>query len=1111
VAGGSPCQAVYDPKVVAGSSMGAVLFTDLVGSTELMARLGDTAFDRFRSEHFAILREAVAACGGVEVKTTGDGILASFTSAVDALAAAVTAQQATDRQRRAVELPVEIRVGLAIGEVAFDDAGDVFGTPVVEAARLLSAAGAGQILCSALVRAMAGSRAGVAFTDLGALELKGLPDPVPACEVAWEPVTEAAAAAMPLPSVVTGVGHIFVGRDEELARLRQWWKEARAGTRRLVLVGGEPGVGKTRLAAALAHELHADGALVLAGRCGEDLGVPYQPFVEALRHHVTHASAPRLGRHAGELPRLVPELAQLVPGLPDPLRSDPETERYRLFDAVAAWLHDVSGEAPVLLVVDDLHWAAKPTLLLLRHVLRSPDPLHVLIVATYRDTDVGRGHPLSELLADVPRLDEAERLFLSGLDVPGVVAFMEKAAGHNLDDNGVALAQTIWRETEGNAFFVAEVLRHLAESGAIAQQDGRWVVTGDIADVGIPAGVRDVVGRRLSRLSPEANRVLAIASVVGLEFEPSVVQLAGGLDEEAVFASLEDAVAARLLVEVPGLTPRNRFSHALVRTTLYEELSAPRRVALHRRVAESLEALHAGNLDDDLPALAHHWSRAAAPGAETARAVDYAARAGDQALAQFAHDEAVGYYRQAIELLGVAGGRDPARHLELLLALGEAQQRAGDPAHRETLLQAAERAREQGDVQALTRAALANTRGLLPTAIGRVDDQKVAVLQAGIAAVGDGDPRARARLLATLAVELTFTGDWRRCLALSDDALTLARALGDPETLDWVLLTRYLPASVPDLLEERLINTAELVASVEHIADPALTAEAHLLRGRAAVEAGDIEEADRSYAIADQLSAGLGQPALRWRVEYILAARAMLAGRLPEAERFLVKSRDLGHAAGQAEADWVLACQLLTLRLEQGRVDDATVALLEEGQQTVDVGWNQSAVTVAACELGRDDQARAALGGLAARPVPLDVYWLGAMTGWAGVAAHLGDARSAQAIEVALRPYAGQAVPFVPCPTPSVAHHLGLLATTLDCYEEADRYFHDALAIHERIGAPHFVARTRLERASMLLRRRGPGDAEQAQNLLGQALSTARELGLLNVERRALALLVQPA
>lgn len=234
----------------------------------------------------------------------------------------------------------------------------------------------------------------------------------------------------------------------------------------------------------------------------------------------------------------------------------------------------------------------------------------------------------------------------------------------------------------------------------------------------------------------------------------------------------------------------------------------------------------------------------------------------------------------------------------------------------------------------------------------------------------------------------------------------------------------------------------------------------------------------------------------------------MLAGRFSDAERLAVESRRLGYAAGQADADWVFAAQLWALRVQQGRVDDATIALLE-GHHAVEGACNRSMMAVAACELGRDDQARAALGGLAATPVPLDVYWLIAMTNWAAVAAHLDDARSAQAIDVALRPYAEQAVPFVVTPTPSVAHHLGLLATTLGHYEEADERFHDALAIHERIGAPHFAALTRLEQASMLLRRRAPGDDEQAHHLLGRALSTARELGLLNVKRRAAALLSQ--
>ena len=199
---------------------------------------------------------------------------------------------------------------------------------------------------------------------------------------------------------------------------------------------------------------------------------------------------------------------------------------------------------------------------------------------------------------------------------------------------------------------MAEVLRHLSESGAIEQRDGRWVVRADLGELGIPEGVRDVVGRRLSLLAESTNRLLAVAAVVGLEFEPAVVERAGGVGEDELLAALEEAALARLLVEVPGA--RYRFAHALVRATLYDELTGARRVALHRRVAQAIESLHGRALDDHLPALAHHWARASAPAADTARAVDYATRAGDRAVAQLAPDEAVAYYRQALELLDVA-------------------------------------------------------------------------------------------------------------------------------------------------------------------------------------------------------------------------------------------------------------------------------------------------------------------------------------------------------------------------------------------------------------------------------------------------------------------------
>jgi predicted ATPase len=950
---------------------------------------------------------------------------------------------------------------------------------------------------------MAGARTTAPFTDLGVVEMKGLPAPVAVCEVGWVPVP--AGAGVPLPALLRPPRRVFVGRAGELERLGQLWKEATAGDRRVALLAGEPGIGKTRLAAQLAGAVHDEGAVVLAGQCDEDVGVPYQPFVGALRHYVAHATEPRLGRYAGELPRLLPELAMSLPGLPEPLRSDPETEQYRLFDAVTAWLADVSSAEPVLLVLDDLHWAAKPTLLLLRHVLRSPEPLRLLLVVTYRDSEIGRHHPLTELLADLRRIEGVERFSITGLDPAAVAAFLEEAGGHELDDTGEELARLVWQETEGNPFFVTELLRHLADTRALVQQDGRWVLarTGDA--LGIPEGIRDVIGRRLSRLSDEANRILACAAVFGHEFDPAIVGRAGGFPEESVLATLAEAEAARLVVDVPGPAPRCRFVHALVKATLYDELTAAGRAALHRKAAEAIEAVYGTDLDDYLPALAHHWARASMPAPETGKAARYAAQAGDRALAQLANDEAATFYRQALELFAVAGrAEDTEERLGLLIALGEAQRRAGDAAYRDTLLDAAHLAQQRGDATALGRAALGNTRGHLMTVFGAVDNEIVRVLEAAITATADSgvaDAAIRAKLLAALALELTFGGDWRRCLALSDDALGLARSLDDPDTSARVLLARFFPTHVPNLLEERVANTAELVRAAAAVADPALAARAHLLRGRAAMEFGDIDEADRCFAVADRLSLPLGQPTLRWQVTYVLGARQIIAGRFAEARRLLDESRQLGHLAGHADVEWIFALQAFQLGDASDRLDSDTVALIE----ATTAPWsqlNQTVLAVAACRSDRSDDARRALDRLSLDSIPFDPWWLLSVTNLATVAAYLGDTACAAGLEAALRPYVGQAVPYANQPSPSVAHQLGLLATTLSRYDEADRYFGDAFRIHERIGAAHWLARTRLEWARMLLTRRDRGDSERAHQLLDQALAVAEELGLEKVACR---------
>jgi class 3 adenylate cyclase/tetratricopeptide (TPR) repeat protein len=1093
--------------------MATVLFTDLVGSTGLMSRLGEPAYDRLRDEHFARLRHVVMARGGDEVKNTGDGLLVVFSSAVEALEAAVAAQQATDDHGRAAGEPLAVRVGLSVGEVAFAADGDVFGTSVVEAARLVAAARPGQILCTALVRTMAGSRTAAVFGEDAELALKGLPDPVAVCTVAWEPRPAEQSEALPLPSLLTGQGRIFVGRDDELGRLRQAWKEVEGGGVRLVLLGGEPGVGKTRLAAQLAAELHEDGAVVLAGRCDEDLGVPYQPFVEALRHYVSSAAAPSLGRHAGELARLLPELSQLVPGLAEPLRSDPETERYRLFDAVAAWLGDVSASAPVLLVVDDLQWAAKPTLLLVRHVIRSGEPLRLLVLATYRDSEIGRGDPLAELLADIPRLDGAQRLPVGGLDVPAVVAFVERAAGHELDDEGQELARVVWRETAGNAFFVTEVFRHLAEARAIEQVDGRWVVRAGLDDLGIPEGVRDVVGRRLSRLSGDTNRVLSCAAVVGLEFDPAVVAAAGGLLEDAVITAIEDAVAARLVVEVTGPgPPRARFAHALVRATLYDELSRARRVALHRKVAEAIEGIFAEDLDDHLPALAQHWARAAAPAAETSRAVDYARRAGDRALAQLAYDEAAGWYCQALDLLDAARTpADDARRVGLLISLGDAERRAGDPAHRETLLRAAHLAQQRGDGDALARAALANHRGFFASGIGHVDAERVAALDAALAGVGATDSPIRAWLLAQLGDELTYGPDRKRSLRLSDEALAMARRLGDRETLVHVLLERAPTITAPESLAERLRNTEELLGLIQAESDPVIRGRALQHRFRVVMEAADFEEAERCFELYQETIVGLGQPTLEWFAGLNRAMRALLAGRQDEAESLARKTCEVGVASGQPDAALFLAGHLFSIRFIQGRLGDLEETIAEAFRLNPGLPALQAYLSLVLCEINRVDEARVLFDALAEQgfALPLDSMWNLAITACAAVCARLGDADRASTLHAMLAPSADRFVYTYGGLMGSIAHYLGLLAATAGWFAEAETHFTAAAEMHRRAGAPAWLAYTHLEWARMLLRRGDPGDAVRARRMLDQALASATELGLAGVEREATRLLAE--
>lgn len=1085
-----------------------MLFTDLVGSTDLMARVGEEAFNELRRQHFTRLNGAAAQNAGRQVKTLGDGILVVFSSASDAVACAIAMQQSVDLQARRSGVPLAIRVGIAVGEVTVEH-GDVFGVAVVQAARLVAIASAGQILASQAVRLMASSSLAPAFAEVGPLRLKGLPDEVLTFELKWDPQP---GSSVPLPALLTDVGPIFVGRNKEFDLLRRAWDETTKGGVPVMLIAGEPGVGKTRLAAELACQVHAEGATVLVGRCDEDLGVPFQLFVEPLRHFVDHTSNEELpaslGRFGGELARLVPELAERVPGLPPPVASDPETERYRAFDAVAAWLGEISSRHPLLLVLDDLHWAAKPNLLLLRHVLRSQARGRMLVVGTYRDSDVGHGHPLVEMMADLHRASAMGQVVLGGLSREGVTAYLGEAVEGPLDEDGLAVAEAIHTHTEGNPFFVRELLRHLVETGAFHKQGGRWHAV-PVDQLGIPQGVREVVRQRLTRLSQTCNRVLRVATVMGLEFEPTVLGVAAELGEDGVLTALEEAATGRLVIESPTRALRYRFTHSLVRDTVYGDLSTARRLMLHRRVAEALKAVYSDRLDDQLPALAHHYANATAPVGASTEAVQFACQAGDRSLVQLAHHDAVKFYQQALEYVQAQEGeRDERQRLEILIRLGDAQRRAGIPAHRETLIAACRLAHDLDDAKALASAALANSRGMFAV-IGRVDEDRTAMLEAALDAQGEEETTIRARLMGTLAGESVYAKDRARRYTLSAEALAMARRLGDPQTLAHTLLARLVALWGPGTVSARLEASDELLVLATQLDDAVLVCAGCWHRFMAAMEAGDVALADRCLDRAEQVADDLGQPTMRWLTMILRAMRLLSVGLIRESEQVSARAFELGQSAGHPDAFLYYGIHMFNVRYERGKLSEIAKDVIRIAEGSPGVLSIRATLALLYSETGNLDAARTIFDSVVddLADAPLEASWPRAVTQAALVCVRLHDRERASTLLDLLMPHRGQTICTGLSWSGSFDHYIGMLEAVLGRLDDAEASLSRAESVHAGVPAPFWLARSRLERAKVLLARRNAGDRQQAVVLLEEVLDIAREHGHGALEQAATGLL----
>jgi DNA-binding CsgD family transcriptional regulator len=900
----------------------------------------------------------------------------------------------------------------------------------------------------------------------------------------------------------------FVGREAELAALTADLDAAATGQGGVVLVGGEPGIGKTRLAEELAGQATTRGALVLWGRCWEGEGAPaFWPWVQVIRGYIENVDSAALrqdmGAGAADIAQLVPSVRDRLPDLPTSPAVEPEAARFRLFDSMAGFLR-AAARRPLLLVLDDLHWADAPSLALLRFLSRDLETAGLLVVGIYRHTEVDPGHPLLGTLADLTRGQHGRRLLLGGLNQPEVASFVALVAGM---EPSPGLAAAVHRQTDGNPFFVTEVVRLLASQGRLGDAEGSSTVLA----ASLPEGVKAVVAERLDRLADDCRQVLEVAAVLGRDFQLRVLQPASGLDSGRLLELVEEAEAARVVAAVPGGLGRWRFAHALVREVLYESLPAGRRIRLHGAVGEALEAVYVADPGPHLAELAHHFV-AAAPGGEVARAVRVATAAGRRALELLAWEEAAGLFERALAALELAEQPDQQQRCQLLLALGEARMAASDVAGaRAAYQQAGDLARRIGAPELLARAAL----GLgLEFTVGIVDLLEVG-LEEALVALGDADSRLRARVLARLAKALLFTPQVDRRLALSQDAVQLARRLGDPATLAAVLYDYSFAISGSERAEvapERLAVATEVVDLAERLGDRAMALRGRGLRRIDLLKVGDLAGFDADLAAAEQTAQELRQPHYHWQLPLAHATRALLVGRFAQAEEQAAQGLAIGRRAGDQAVELHYAGVVGTLRLMQGRVGETVELFQDLASRFPAAPVFRTGHAAALAETGHVTEARAEVERLAAddlAPVSRDPMWSLSLASLALACHHLGDIEHGARVRELLEPYADRNLVAgrvgALCMGPA-AYFLGLLDLTLGHPEQALGRFEHAAAVAGRPQARPMVAMSREGQARALLTLDRPGDRQRAAALLGEVAAIAGELGIHGLGERASAL-----
>jgi len=904
----------------------------------------------------------------------------------------------------------------------------------------------------------------------------------------------------------------FVGRRRELAALIRQLDETEQGHSAIVLLSGEPGIGKTRIAEELCATAERRGARIFWGQCFEGEGAPaFWPWVQVVRtwvrDHDSESLAALLGPEAVDLAQIVPDVRARLPDLPEAVPLPPTHARFRLFDSIATVLQRLAT-GPLVLVLDDLHWADEPSLRLLEflamHVAEAP----ILIVGSYRDVDVTPGDTLSSTLGDLARRRQVHRLALTRLSPDEVAELVEATPGIRPVDR---LVETVLDRAEGNPLFVGELLRllHIEHADPAASID---------VDRAVPPTIQDVIGRRLGKLSDSCRQVLTVASIVGRDFDLATLRAVLPGQDDQTFDALEEAEAARVIAPVTagGAGGAFRFTHVLVRDSLYEALSVSRRTRLHLRVGTALDQLPGPPSDARLAELAHHYAQAA-PISPPEQVVGHVERAARRSFDVLAYEDAARWYALGLQILEASPTLAPETRCQLLLQLGAAQSAMTDDlAATESFAAAAALARTLAPSIGTERAgpllaqAALGYGGMARLDHRALDARGVGLLEEALAAVGDSDSALRAQLLARLRTATTRPVASAADAPSSLESIEQARRLGDPRALADAILQRIYTLSVA----ERLTGIPDLLSELETVAtrlgDPNLRMFSKRIAIKYWLEAGDLTAADATVAAYEQVMVELRFPHTEWRIAVARMSRALLVGDFEAAERAAEEAASLGPRQPRKGPPWYTAGELHLVRIEQGRLDEAERLLdgLRRDYPEAPGPRAQRAWLLSQC--GAVD-ARSELEALTGPGFPDLLHggvWNYTLPFLSLLCADLGDQERAGLLYETLLPQAGTNI-VVGIPLTSygaVSYYLARLAATLGWAEVASRHFEEALDLHERLQARPLLAHTCLQYAAALLAGSAAGTPDRAQALAQRALEEASVLGMPIVRDRAAAL-----